>query len=56
MLKRSKFVALLATLAGGAALWQGCLSGFWSGWFRHGFVKNPYIDAFTNWLQEDLFG
>jgi len=56
MLNRSKFVALMATLAGGAALWQGCFNGFWSGWFRHGWVDNVWVDVFTDWLQEDLFG
>jgi len=55
MLKRSKVVALLATLAGGAALWQGCMSGFWSGWFRNGFVDNVWADVFVDWLNEDLF-
>lgn len=55
MLKRSKVVALLATLAGGAALWQGCMNGFWSGWFGSGFVDNVWADVFVDWLNEDLF-
>ena len=56
MLNRSKFAVLAALVAGGASLWQGCLSGFWSGWFSQGFMDNWWVDVFTDWLHEDLFG
>ena len=60
MTKRWKLLAYMATFLGGSVLqWGGCgdgWSGFWSGWFRRGFIDNPYWDAVTDWLNEDLFG
>lgn len=57
MTKRGKVLAYLAAFLGGSVFqWGGCdgWSGFWSGWFRHGFIDNPYWDAVTDWLNEDL--
>jgi hypothetical protein len=59
MTKRWKVLAYVATFLGGSVLqWGGCggLNDFWSGWFRRGFIDNPYWDAVTDWLNEDLFG
>ncbi len=55
MLKKSKLVAYVATFVGGSVLWQGCLNGLGSGLFRQGFVDNPWVDAFTDFLREELF-
>ena len=46
--------ALQRVLARGC--WSDGWNGFWSGWFRHGFIDNPYWDAVTDWLNEDLLG
>jgi hypothetical protein len=56
MLNRSKFLVLTALVAGGASLWQGCLGGFERGLFRAGWVDNWWLDVFTDWINEDLFG
>jgi hypothetical protein len=61
MTKRGKVLAYLAAFLGGSMVWNGgCwgdgLGGFWSGWFRRGFIDNPYWDAVTDWLNEDLLG
>lgn len=56
MLNRSKFMVLAALVAGGASLWQGCLSGVWGGMLARGWVDNWWLDVFTDWLAEDLFG
>lgn len=56
MTKRGKVLAYLAAFLGGSVFGGGCdaFSGFWSGWFRSGFIDNPYWDAVTDWLNEDL--
>lgn len=56
MLKKSKVVAYLATFVGGSVLWQGCLSGLGAGLFSQGFVDNPWVDAFSDFLREELLG
>ncbi len=56
MIKKSKVVAYAAAFLTGSVVWQGCLNGFGAGLFSRGFVDNWWIDAFTDYLQEDLFG
>jgi TM2 domain-containing membrane protein YozV len=56
MIKKSKVVAYAAAFLSGSVIWQGCLSDIGTGLFRRGFINNWWIDAFTDYLQEDLFG
>ena len=56
MIIKSKVVAYAAAFLTGSVVWQGCLNGFGAGLFSRGFVNNWWIDAFTDYLNEDLFG
>ena len=53
-----KFLALGALMFGGATLFQnGCLGGFWQGFFNTGFpTNNRVVNVVLDVLQEELFG
>jgi hypothetical protein len=58
MMKRGKLFAYLAAFLGGTTVFSSCANSFWSGWLRRGFVGEGFnwLDAITDWLNEDLFG
>jgi len=55
-MRKSRFLAGLAALLSGSLLQGGCFSGFWRGMFAEGFTDNRWLDIFTDWLNEDIFG
>ena len=56
-MRKSRVLGGLAALMSGVLLGSGgCFGGFWEGIFAKGFVDNRWLDIFTDWLNEDIFG
>jgi hypothetical protein len=55
MKRKSKWYAMTAMLFGGATLFQGCLGGFWDGFFN-GWPSNGTFSLIIDVLNEELFG
>lgn len=54
---RIKLFVLSTLVLGGATLFQGCLSGFWEGFFNDGWpTDNQMINTAIDVLNEELFG
>jgi predicted component of type VI protein secretion system len=56
-MKKTKLLALSATMLTGATLLQGCVGAFWEGLWKTGFSfgQSKWVDLTLDILREDLF-